>query len=75
MPYFRTDSGEHIEITKAQVLEGMRKFDEIAVPEELSRTGLQLFVEHAGKQYPPKWVVSLATGVVKKRIRRRKKCE
>ena len=64
MPYFRTDSGKQIEITREQVLEGMRKFDEMAEKDDdLSRTGTIWFVENDGKRYPPKWVLSLATGV------------
>jgi hypothetical protein len=67
MPRFRMDSGKQIEITREQVLEGMRKFDEMAEKDdELSRTGTIWFVENDGKHYPPKWVVSLATGVERK---------
>jgi hypothetical protein len=61
------DSGKQIDITKEQVLEGMRKFDEMAEKDDdLSRTGKIWFVENDGKRYPPKWVIALAAGVERK---------
>ena len=59
---FTTRSGKQVEITREQTLEGMRKFDETA-DEETLRTGTKFYVENDGKRYPPKWVISLATGV------------
>jgi hypothetical protein len=62
MPYINTNSGKRM-ITRKQVLEGMRKFDEMVKKHGGRRTGTGWFVEEGGQRYPPKWVVSLATGV------------
>jgi RecB family endonuclease NucS len=67
MPHFTTTSGKRIEITREQVLEGMKTFDEMAEKDDdLSRAGRIYFVENDGRRYPPKWVVSLASSVERK---------
>jgi Endonuclease NucS len=58
---FKWDGGER-EVTRDQILEGMERFDHDyrgKVPD----TGHLWFVKENAKQYPPKWVLSLATGI------------
>jgi hypothetical protein len=58
---FKPESGERT-VTRDQILEGMRKFDQDHRGRERD-TGLNWFVHENGQRYPPKRVLSLATGV------------
>jgi hypothetical protein len=58
---FKAESGERA-VTRDQMLEGMKKFD-LGYRGKAPETGRGWFIEENGKRYPPKLVVSLATGV------------
>jgi hypothetical protein len=58
---FKPESGERT-VTRDQILEGMAKFDQDHRGKERD-TGLNWFVHENGQRYPPKRVLSLATGV------------
>ncbi len=59
---FKPESGERT-VTRDQILEGMRKFDQDYRPHGARDTGLHWFVQDNGERYPPKRVLSLATNV------------
>jgi hypothetical protein len=58
---FNPESGERT-VTRDQILEGMKKFDQ-DYRGKAPETGRIWFIEENKKRYPPKWVLSLATGV------------
>lgn len=59
---FKTQVGEY-PITRDKVLEAMARFDQDYRPSVSKDSGQGWFVEQDGRRYPPKWVMSLATGV------------
>jgi hypothetical protein len=58
---FKWDGGER-EVTRDQILKGMDEFDR-DYRGEVPDTGKLWFVNERGKQYPPKYALSLGTGI------------
>ncbi len=60
---FKYKSGER-KVTRSQILEGMKKFDrDYRGQPGVKDIGQQWFIQENGQRYPPKWALSLATGV------------
>ena len=58
---FKYKTGERA-VTRDQILEGMKKFDQ-DYRDKTPETGRLWFIAENEKRYPPKWVLSLATGI------------
>src|ERR1700693_3810538 len=58
---FKWDGGQR-EVTRDQILKGMNEFDR-DYRGEVPETGKLWFVNENGKRYPPKYALSLGTGI------------